>query len=143
MEKTIEIKDLEDNLVTIPVEKIQFFWQKRTEVYPIVTQIVYNTDEPLVFEGGSPAGEIPWIQGRVVSGRAVVDTGLAAYDVLRIFRSEYSKKIIVTHRSHDWLDNRVLCPYPSELFDSLKKQFELYWSDAFLQEFQHRYGTVR
>ena len=122
----LEIPDINGNAVSIPVEKMQFFWQKQNRLMHYrVTQIVYNTDEPLVFEGGSPAGEIPWKQGRVVSGRAVADTLLSLDEVWAAMKAVCPDQFVISLcRAYTVEDMRVFCLCPSELIRSLLQHFE-------------------
>ena len=120
----LEIKSTEGALVRLPPEKIQFFWQKWDKhlSHP-VTQIVYNTEEPLIFKDGSLAGEIPWKQGRVISGRAVVDTALSLDETLKRVREIQPIKFIIFRRSYTVDDNRVFFAYPSTTISSLIQHF--------------------
>jgi len=112
----IEIPNLDGNIVRLPVEQIQFFWQKCERFSSrFVTQIVYNTEDvPTVEADGMPANlvlPLTSIESRIV-GRAVVETPTPLDEITTSIWTASAHRIrcLHLHRVATCEDNRVIAP---------------------------------
>jgi len=118
-----EILDLEDNVTSLPVDRIQFLWQKQTFDDPnrLVTQIVYKTDTVAEEKGLLPFFSMHTrVEHTRIIGRAVIDSPLSLDSWHTMLRSSNPPiRTFWLRRAFTNGDSRVMAVYPSEFFEAV------------------------